>query len=251
MKKLKKLCKLSVLLVFLLSAVSCSIDEIEKSETLSNETDIMDTVEGSSNLNERISSTQWNVQSACITSANFTTDISGRYNYESTYLVLNVLASDKDINCNTSGNPRTELRGTKEFKPSENNNQSTPTHAMYVTMKIEKLSVGTTDKRVIIGQLFNKSVGDDYGTIYIQKNKLYANFDGETKTELDNSINEGDTVSFSIITNDGKTTISSNGKSKSSSAVKNDICYFKTGAYLISRETGHRAQVRITNLSQR
>ena len=251
MKNFKSLLRIILFITLINGMTSCSTDEIEESEIVTNKIDLVKSIEENSNASAKISSTQWNVQSACITSGNFTTDISGRYNYESTYLVLNALGSDKDINCNTTGNPRTELRGKKEFKPSENNNQSQPTHAMYVTMKIEKLNVGTTDKRVIIGQLFNKSVGDDYGTIYIQKNKLYANFDGETKTELDDSINEGDTVSFSITTNNGTTKISSNGKSKSSSAVKNDTCYFKTGAYLISKDSGHRAQVKITNLSQR
>ena len=251
MKHFNQLIKIILCTLLINGVTSCTTDEIDEYETLTNETELVKPLEENSNSSAKISSTQWNVQSACITSGNFTTDISGRYNYESTFLVLNVLGSDKDINCNTTGNPRTELRGKKEFKPSENNNQSQPTHAMYVTMKIEKLNVGTTDKRVIIGQLFNKSVSDDYGTIYIQNNKLYANFDGETKTELDNSINEGDTISFSITTNNGTTTISSNGKSKSSSAVKNDTCYFKTGAYLISKDSGHRAQVKITNLSQR
>lgn len=229
---------------------SCTTEDIDQPETLIAGTEIESMNVDESNLADRISSTQWNVQSKCVSSGNFTTNISGRYKRTNSYIVCNVYGQDKDIKCKRSGNPRTELRGKKEFRPRDNNNQSKPTHAMYVTMKIEKLNV-SSGKRVIIGQIFNKTKGDDYGAIYIQNNKLYAIFDGGSKKLLKSSVNQGNTISFSITTNNGTTKISSNGNSKSSSSVKNDICYFKTGAYLISKNNGNRAQVKITKLSQR
>lgn len=247
---MKNIVKILGILFFVATVfTSCSTEDFDQSETLIVEAEIKSMDIDESNSTARISSTQWNVQSACVSSGNFTTDIPWRYKHTNSYIILNVLGSDKDINCGTSGNPRTELRGLKEFTLGDSKR-----HAMYVTMKIEKLNAGS--KRVIIGQIFDKNGkgpgrGDDYGTIYIKNNKLYGIFDGGSAKVLDSSVNEGDTIKFYIRSENGTTKLARNGGSSLTETTSNSTtCYFKTGSYLISKTSSHRAQVKITSLSQ-
>ncbi len=223
---------------------SCSTDEFDLSQEDTTELEMAET-EDEINLEKALSSTQWNVQSACVGSGNFTTDISNRYDYTSSKLTLFVKSSDKDINCNTSGNPRTELRGLKEFKPSDGSK-----HQMAVTTKVTKLKL-TSGRRLILGQIFSKSDSDDFGTLSISSSgNLVAEFAGTGKKTMRTNVKAGSTVSFKMYTQNGKSTISVGTTTYSSTKSAGDTCYFKTGAYLISRLSGDEAEVEITNLSQ-
>lgn len=245
---MKKIIKhFATLFTISLIFTACSVDD-PNTNILNSEEEVL-TLDTDQNFTTKaISSTQWTVQTLGKTGRSFTKNVPGRYKRTNSYLVLNVLGNDRPVS-RGSRYPRTELRGKKEFKPSDNNgNPKRVTHAMYVTLKVEKLNIGNS--KLIIGQIFNKDVSDDYGTVFIRNNKLYAKFDGSPQVELDNRIDKNK-VSYAIVTNNGTTTIAGNGKSTSSRAVRNNKCYFKAGVYLLSTNKNHRAQVRIRNLSQR
>lgn len=233
--------------LFFVAAIltSCSTEEINESETLISETENLIYSEEDSSVTDKISSTQWNVQAPNETSGAFKTDISNYYDYSSSKLTMSIEYDDDDIKGGTNGNPRTELRGLKEFKPKDSKK-----HQMAVTIKIKKLKL-TSERRLIIGQLFSHSDGDDFGSLYIKSDgDLVAEFAGTGKKTVKSNVKEGSKFSFKIYTQNGTSKIKVGEKTHTSTKSAGDTCYFKTGAYLISRESGDEAEVEITKLSQ-